>query len=90
MSGGSTSIKDPASGEVKKFTFDYSYNSFDSKSPDFADQKTVFKDLGKDACGFCPYQIRDTVSQQCLRRLQLLVVCLWSDGFWQILLHDGM
>ncbi|KAL8616438.1 hypothetical protein ACOMHN_041041 [Nucella lapillus] len=63
MQGPMTSIKDPASGDVKKFSFDFSYWSHDGSkcedsgyfAPDpsqpngkkFADQKKVFGDLGQ-------------------------------------------
>lgn len=31
---------------VNKFTFDFSYNSFDSSAPGFCSQKTVWNDIG--------------------------------------------
>jgi hypothetical protein len=46
MSGKSTTIRNPESGDEKTYTFDYSYWSHDTSTPDFADQKKVFDDLG--------------------------------------------
>jgi len=45
MNGNSTSITNPETGEVKNFSFDYSYWSH-SPAPNFATQKVVFDDLG--------------------------------------------
>jgi kinesin family protein 1 len=43
----STSLKDPASGTVKQFTFDYSYDSFVSPSdPNFCSQVRVWDEIG--------------------------------------------
>ena len=41
MNGGTTSITHPESGEVKSFTFEYSYWSH-APGPNFADQNVVF------------------------------------------------
>lgn len=35
-------------GEKKTFTFDFSFNSFDSEDSNFADQQMVFDCLGKE------------------------------------------
>ncbi|CAG0889477.1 unnamed protein product [Cyprideis torosa] len=69
MNGQNTTIKDPNSGEVKKFAFDHSYWSHDGCSEDadgyfspdpshkngskFADQKKVFSDLGQGILDNC-------------------------------------
>ena len=44
MGDQTTSIKNPkVPDDVKSFTYDYSYCSFDPVAPDFADQKIVYK-----------------------------------------------
>ena len=44
----STTLTDPANGNVKKFTFDYSYNSFaPASSPDHCSQRMVWDDIGE-------------------------------------------
>jgi len=45
MAGGTTSITNPDTGEVKSFSFDYSYWSH-APGDNFATQKVVFDDLG--------------------------------------------
>ena len=41
-----TIITHPETGQEKNFTYDFSYDSFDSKAEGFASQETVWKDLG--------------------------------------------
>jgi kinesin family member 1 len=41
-----TIIRNPKDGKETQFTYDYSYDSFDSESKQFASQETVWKDLG--------------------------------------------
>ena len=41
-----TIIRDPNSGKETQFTYDFSYDSFDSSSKNFASQKTVWNDIG--------------------------------------------
>ncbi|MES1911981.1 MAG: hypothetical protein MHM6MM_004331 [Cercozoa sp. M6MM] len=59
MNGAQTTIKDPETGQVKTFTFDFSYWSHDgykeesdgllvATKPKYATQQIVFDDLGKD------------------------------------------
>jgi hypothetical protein len=44
----STTLTDPANGNVKKFTFDYSYNSFaPASSPEHCSQQMVWDDIGE-------------------------------------------
>jgi hypothetical protein len=46
MNGSETTITNPENKEVKRFTFDYSYFSHDPQAPNFANQTTVYNDLG--------------------------------------------
>ena len=47
MGNQTTSIKNPrCPDDVKSFTYDYSYCSFDPSDKSFANQNTVYKDLG--------------------------------------------
>ena len=41
-----TYIKDPKTDKETPFTFDYSYNSHNPKDTSYANQQTVFNDLG--------------------------------------------
>ena len=41
-----TIIRDPNSGKETQFTYDFSYDSFDSSSKNFASQETVWNDIG--------------------------------------------
>eukprot|EP01012_Entosiphon_sulcatum_P049946 TRINITY_DN68692_c0_g1_i1.p1 TRINITY_DN68692_c0_g1~~TRINITY_DN68692_c0_g1_i1.p1 ORF type:complete len:899 (+),score=165.89 TRINITY_DN68692_c0_g1_i1:50-2746(+) len=50
LRGSNTYIKNPQTGEEKKFNFDYSFQSHSQTEPgigDYATQDTVFKDLGQ-------------------------------------------
>ena len=46
MKGNMTTIRNPDTGELKTFSFDFSYWSHCYSDPNFADQRTVFNDLG--------------------------------------------
>jgi hypothetical protein len=46
MEGSETTITNPENNEVKRFTFDYSYFSHDPSARNFANQLTVYNDLG--------------------------------------------
>eukprot|EP00045_Choanoeca_perplexa_P007113 m.62822 g.62822 ORF g.62822 m.62822 type:complete len:801 (-) comp13936_c0_seq1:117-2519(-) len=51
MKGTQTTLSNPhATGgdDIKRFTFDHSYCSFDREDPNYTDQDQVFKDLGHD------------------------------------------
>uniref|UniRef100_A0A0G4HP77 Kinesin motor domain-containing protein n=1 Tax=Chromera velia CCMP2878 TaxID=1169474 RepID=A0A0G4HP77_9ALVE len=47
MEGPTTILTSPTDGRQKKFNFDYSYWSVNKDDAHFADQQTVFEDLGK-------------------------------------------
>ena len=46
MEDKTTIIRDPETSKETQFTFDYSYDSFDSTSKSFASQETVWDDIG--------------------------------------------
>ena len=46
MSGKQTFIENPDTNERRPFTFDFSYDSFDSSDSAYATQETVYDDLG--------------------------------------------
>ena len=46
MKGNSTTIRNPETGELKTFAFDFSYWSHCHSDANYADQRTVFNDLG--------------------------------------------
>jgi kinesin family protein 1 len=48
MDGNRTTITDPETGKVRDFSFDFSYWSHAASDDHFADQTTVFENLGKD------------------------------------------
>jgi len=48
MSGKSIVLVEPTSKETSTFTFDYIFDTFDPARPQYADQKTVFAELGID------------------------------------------
>ena len=41
-----TTIVDPSSGSEHRFTFDFSYDSFDPESEGYASQAVVWRDMG--------------------------------------------
>ena len=64
MGDQTTSIKNPkVPDDVKSFTYDYSYCSFDPVAPDFADQKIVYKGQPVDKIDFLssPLSTRKTL-----------------------------
>eukprot|EP00051_Salpingoeca_urceolata_P028066 m.484753 g.484753 ORF g.484753 m.484753 type:complete len:1036 (+) comp23533_c0_seq1:198-3305(+) len=54
MKNNQTWLKNPeAPDDIKKFTYDHSYWSFNDKDPHYASQDTLFDDVGKDVIDSC-------------------------------------
>lgn len=99
MEGNQTIITKPpdpktpnAKPDVKSFTYDYSYWSYDSKDPKYASQETVYNDLGKDLLNHA-FSGYNTCIFACksflLSSEHINNGDRWSNWSWKILLNGN-